>query len=139
VLTRNKPIAIRKSPKASVSARILVVDDERRVADSVAFMLEHEGYSVRVAYSGADAINIAREFKPMLVLADVVMPEMNGVDTAKEICEAVPSCKAMLFSGHAEGRQLAQDAQTQGQNFEFIEKPTHPTEMLLKIRFALAI
>ena len=80
-----------------------------------------------------------QEFKPLLVLADVVMPEMNGVDAAREISRIVPGCKVMLFSGHADGGKLSQKARSQGYNFEFIEKPTHPAEMLLKIRFALAV
>jgi len=137
VLTRNKPIAVRKPKTASI--RILVIDDEQRVADSVAFMLQHEGYEARAVYSGNEAIRVAQEFKPLLVLADVVMPEMNGVDATREISRIVPGCKVMLFSGHADGGKLSQKARSQGYNFEFIEKPTHPAEMLLKIRFALAV
>jgi DNA-binding response OmpR family regulator len=135
---RNKPICVRKPTKASATGRILVLDDERRVADSIAFMLEHEGYAVKVACSGPEAIEIAKKFKPMLVLADLVMPEMNGVDAVREICRELPFCKVMFISGHAVGRQLCQEAQLQG-HFDFIDKPTHPTEMLAKIRFALAL
>jgi len=137
VLTRSKPIAVRKPTQAV--ARILVVDDEQRVADSVAFMLLHEGYEAKAVYSGTEAIRVAPDFKPLLVLADVIMPEMNGVDAAIEVCRIVPGCRVILFSGHSSGHELSQEAASQGYNFEFIEKPTHPMEMLLKIRFALAV
>jgi len=62
VLTRSKPIAVRKPTQAA--ARILVVDDEQRVADSVAFMLLHEGYEAKAVYSGTEAIRVAPDFKP---------------------------------------------------------------------------
>ena len=135
MLSRNKPIAVRK-PKTS-PPRILVVDDEQRVADSLAFMLQHEGYDVKAVYSGSEAIRVAKVFRPLLLLADVVMPEMSGVDAGREICRIVPGCKVILFSGHVNGQQITQEARARGDTFDFVEKPTHPAEMLLKIRFAL--
>ena len=92
----------------------------------------------KAVYSGKEAIRVAKDFRPLLVLADVVMPEMSGVDAGREMCRMVPGCRVILFSGDVNGQELTQEARSRGDNFDFVEKPTHPAEMLLKIRFALA-
>ena len=116
--------------------RILVVDDERAIADSLAFMLSHEGYEVKPAYSGSEAVEIAKQFKPELLITDVVMPGVSGTDAAISISKSLPECKTLLFSGHVKGRELAESARSQGLNFELIEKPLHPQELLQRIRLS---
>jgi CheY-like chemotaxis protein len=114
--------------------RILLVDDERAIADSLAFMLSHEGYDVKAVYSGGDAIDTAKQFKPELLITDVVMPGISGTEAAISISKFLPECKTLLFSGQVKGKELAESARSQGFNFELIEKPLHPQELLQKIR-----
>ena len=117
---------------------ILVVDDERSIADSMVFMLSHSGYTAVAVYSGDDAVQRAKQLKPDLLLADVMMPSKNGIETAVEVCHMVPSCRVVLFSGHPDGRSLLEDALKRGYAFDCIEKPLHPEELLSRIRIILA-
>ena len=114
--------------------RILLVDDERAIADSLAFMLSHEGYDVKAVYSGGDAIDTAKQFKPELLITDVVMPGISGTEAAISISKFLPECKTLLFLDSVIGKELAESARSQGFNFELIEKPLHPQELLQKIR-----
>ena len=114
--------------------RILLVDDERAIADSLAFMLSHEGYDVKAVYSGGDAIDTAKQFKPELLITDVVMPGISGTEAAISISKFLPECKTLLFLDSVIGKELAESARARGFNFELIEKPLHPQELLQKIR-----
>jgi len=114
--------------------RILLVDDERAIADSLAFMLSHEGYDVKAVYSGGDAIDTAKQFKPELLITDVVMPGISGTEAAISISKFLPECKTLLFLDSVIGKELAESARSRGFNFELIEKPLHPQELLQKIR-----
>src|SRR5689334_4320158 len=133
---RRLPIVNRKNHQKSVvndsqrpaRRRVLLVDDDRAVADSMVFMLRHEGYDAAAAYSGQEAIALALEFLPDVLIADVMMAGVNGMEAAKTICAALPQCKAMLFSGDIEGRRVVEDALNDGLAFDFVEKPLHPQE-----------
>jgi CheY-like chemotaxis protein len=65
--------------------RVLVADDNRDSADACAVLLRLEGYDVRVAYSGTDALTIGAEFRPQMVLLDLAMPSMDGYAAARQI------------------------------------------------------
>jgi len=67
--------------------RVLVVDDNRDAADSLAMLLKFSGHDVRVAYDGAEALDIAREFQPTTALLDIGMPGMDGYSVARRIRE----------------------------------------------------
>ena len=67
--------------------RILVADDNRDAADSLAVMLKVIGHEVRTAYDGQQAIDMAEAFRPALALLDIGMPRLNGYDTARRIRE----------------------------------------------------
>jgi DNA-binding response OmpR family regulator len=116
--------------------KILVVDDEPLIADSLALILQDHGYNARAAYSGADALTKAETFTPELLLTDIVMSDLDGIQVAIRLCELWPSCKVLFMSGHvftsdsklAEGVAFA---------FDFAEKPTHPIELLRRIRTLL--
>jgi CheY-like chemotaxis protein len=118
----------------SGKGRILVVDDERAIADSLAFMLSHEGYKSQAAYSADEAIEIAKDFRPDLVIADVILPGKNGIEACIAILRILPGCKTMLFSGVAMGKELVDAAAKKGHVFNLIEKPLHPQEFIGKVR-----
>ncbi|WP_158497294.1 ATP-binding protein [Methylocystis sp. ATCC 49242] len=85
--TPRDPISIepRCSGNAAISRRILVVDDNRDVADSMVILLEKLGATVEVAYSGAAGLEILRLFKPDVVFLDLGMPEMDGYEVARRM------------------------------------------------------
>jgi CheY-like chemotaxis protein len=114
--------------------RVLVVDDEPVVADTVAEILSRSGFEARAVYSGDDAVRLARRFRPDIVLADVIMPDRSGLDTVSEIRELFPAVRVVLFSGQAETAALLERARSNRLQFELLPKPIHPRELLKKLR-----
>ena len=113
--------------------RALVADDERVIADTLAIILNQAGYNATAVYSGTSAVEQAKAVKPDLVISDVIMPDMNGIDAAIKIRAALPSCKILLFSGQAATADLLENARLQGHEFEILAKPVHPQDLLAKL------
>lgn len=113
---------------------VLVVDDEKRIADTLALILRSQHYEVSTAYDGAQAYDSCRKVVPRLVITDVVMPNMNGVQLAMKLRTEVPECSILLFSGQAATADMLRDANGKGFDFELLAKPVHPTELLQKVR-----
>jgi len=118
---------------AGVKRRVLVLDDERIIADTLSAILNLPGYESAAVYRGEDAVERSRSFHPELVIADVVMPGMNGIEAAIAIRKMLPGCKILLFSGQAATADLLQEARRSGHDFEILSKPVHPDELLAKI------
>ena len=112
------------------STKILVVDDDPLLADSVGEILRRVGYVVAVEYSGTDAVSSARFFRPHVLLADIVMPDLNGVEAAIRIRGFLPSCRALLRTGLPEGVRLWETARARGFAFEMLPKPASPLVMV---------
>jgi DNA-binding response OmpR family regulator len=112
---------------------VLIVDDERVIADTLAAILTNSGFAPLVAYDGKSALEIAEAIPPELLISDVVMPGMNGIELAIAIVHAVADCKVLLFSGQASTVDLLADARTQGHHFTTLTKPIHPTELLARV------
>jgi CheY-like chemotaxis protein len=110
--------------------RILVVDDERLIADTCSEILEGAGFDVRRAYEGSTALEIASEFRPDYLLTDVLMPRMNGVELAICISKMLPSAKILLFSGQAGISQILLQGRERGYEFELLAKPIHQLELI---------
>ena len=122
------------STSASVSKRfILVVDDEVRIADTLALILSSRGYASRAAYDVVEALAVCRERIPDLLITDVVMPNMNGIELAIAVRRDFSSCKVLLFSGQAATAEMLQEASSHGYRFELLAKPVHPAELLDKV------
>jgi len=112
-------------PKSGKPLRVLVVDDNRDVAQSMGRMLEMLGHSVRVEYGGASAIRASDEFSPDVVLLDIGMPGLNGYDVCQTI-KRKPSLKNTVVvaqTGWAEGQRGAR-AQEAGFDHHLV-KPVH--------------
>ena len=113
--------------------RILIVDDECSIADSLAEILNVNGWDAIACYSGVDAIEYARKRCPDIVISDVVMPKLNGIETVLAIRELCPTAKILLFSGQAGTTDILREARAKGHNFELVPKPIHPDLLLKKI------
>ena len=116
--------------------RVLVVDDERGIRAALGQLLEYEGYEVRTAEHGADALKIYPEFRPHLTFLDVKMPGMDGLEVLKRLREADPRATVVMISGHAT-IQTAVEA-TQLGAYDILEKPLDTDRILVLLRNALA-
>jgi CheY-like chemotaxis protein len=114
--------------------RVLVVDDERVIADTLARILDLNGYEASAVYSGTAAVESARTLQPDLVISDVIMQDMNGIEAAIRIRGFLPACKILLFSGQAATADLLENARAQGHEFEILAKPVHPADLLAKLK-----
>ncbi|HYE24206.1 MAG TPA: response regulator [Clostridia bacterium] len=114
--------------------RVLVVDDERVIADTLAIILNQHGFDASAVYTGTMAVERARAVKPDLIISDVIMPDMNGIEAAISIRGFLPGCKILLFSGQAATADLLENARAKGHEFEILAKPVHPQDLLAKLR-----
>ena len=112
---------------------IFVVDDEQGISDTLAIILQRNGFAVS-SFNPLEALKQAATGSPNLLLSDVVMPELSGVDLAVSIKEKCPDCKILLFSGQAETIDLLKAARQQGHDFSLVAKPIHPVDLLRRIR-----
>ncbi len=117
-------------PAASGSRRILVVDDEARVAETLELILAMRGYDVRVGHSAEEAIEIFAGWKPDLAIVDVMLPRMNGIELGIAIKANYPDCRLLLQSGHPGTAALLDAAREQGYDFDILAKPLHPAFLL---------
>lgn len=113
--------------------KILVVDDERIIADTLTSILNHDGFEAIAAYGGLEAIARANSEPFDVVLTDVVMPDMNGIKASEEICKLWPQCKVILVSGNIATAHLLREVQESGKDFEIFAKPVHPLTILERL------
>ena len=114
--------------------RVLVVDDENTIADTLVEILNGEGFEATAASTGDSALASAEEFAPDVVISDVVMPGLNGVELGIKIREILPKCRIILFSGQTATSDLLRDARKRGHEFEIVAKPVKPQTLLAMIR-----
>ena len=114
--------------------KVLVVDDERVIADTRAMILNQSGFEARAVYSGESALETVPIFEPDMLISDVIMADLNGIDAAIRIRRILPQIKILLFSGQAATADLLEKARAQGYEFEILAKPVHPQDLLNRLR-----
>lgn len=114
--------------------RVLVVDDERLIADTTREILAGAGFDAIAAYDGSTALELASSFSPDYVLSDVLMPRMNGVEFAIAISGLLPSTKVLLFSGQAGISEILEQGRERGYHFDLIAKPVHPLALIERLK-----
>ncbi|MDH4082725.1 MAG: sigma-54 dependent transcriptional regulator [Nitrospira sp.] len=118
-----------------MSASILIVDDEEAIRTSLRSILEDEGYEVAVAATGAEALKIYGTDPPDLMILDIWMPEMDGLETLRRVKEFVPATQVMMISGHG-SVETAVKAIKLGA-YDYIEKPLSLENVTLRVKHAL--
>lgn len=121
-------------PQERSQPRVFVVDDEAVIATTLATILRLHGLEASCYDSPVQALRAALENAPDLLISDVMMPEMSGVELALAIRKSCPDCKVLLFSGQAATANLLEKAGADGHDFELLSKPVHPSDLLAKIR-----
>lgn len=121
-------------PENRVRPKVLVVDDEQVIANTLAMILNQSGFEARAVYSGEKAVELASTYKPDMLITDVIMADLNGIDAAIRIRSLLPNIKILLFSGQAATADLLEKARAQGYEFEILAKPVHPQDLLSKLR-----
>jgi DNA-binding NtrC family response regulator len=112
---------------------IFVVDDEPVIAASLAAILQMHGFSAKFFTCPLEALAAARSESPDLVISDVAMPGISGIDLGIQMRAQYPNCKILLFSGQAVTSDLLEHARIQGYDFRLLQKPVHPSEFLFEI------
>ncbi len=115
------------------SRKILILDDEENIADTLALIFSSNGYDARTAYSAEMALQTLEEWRPDLAIIDVVLPGMNGIEFAIFLKASYPDCHFLLFSGQPGTGGLLEEAKKKGYLFEILAKPLHPTFMLATV------
>ncbi len=123
-----------EAQKQSPAPRILVVDDEKVIADTIVHILNRNGFIAEAAYGGQEAIDKAKRDCPELVLSDVLMPKVDGVEAAIAIRKHCPETRIVLFSGQAATVEILARAREHGHSFELLPKPIHPDELIKHLR-----
>lgn len=112
---------------------ILIVDDEAVIADTLAVILKQVGFTTMVAYDGQTALDTAKIVPPDLLLTDVAMPGISGVDLALAVTQVLPECRVLLFSGQSATADLLGAAGHAGRDFTLLSKPLHPKDLLARV------
>jgi DNA-binding NtrC family response regulator len=115
---------------------VFVVDDDRVIASTTATILQLSGYEARCFVNPLEALEAARRVRPDLVITDVIMPGLSGIELAVSLWEQCPTCKVMLLSGQTETSDLLEAARKKGYHFEVLAKPIHPDRLVARIRDA---
>lgn len=117
---------------------VLVVDDESTIADTLTEILKLRGYAAMPAYDGESALETALLMPPELLISDVFLPGMSGIELAISMRRIFPDCKVLLFSGQSSTNDLLVSASKQGHHFSLLTKPIHPTDLLARVSEAFS-
>ena len=114
---------------------VYVVDDEKIISDTLAMILTQSGFSAVAFEDPVKALAAAAEGTPPdLLISDVMMPGMSGIELAIQFNKCYPQCKVLLFSGQVATADMLEAAKLQGYQFEVLQKPVHPSDLLAKLR-----
>ena len=114
--------------------RVYIVDDEWIIAETLAAILNRNGFHAQPFHSPNRALVRALDQPPDILLTDVMMPDLSGIDLAISLRRANSNCRILLFSGQACALDLLCDARRRGYDFELLQKPLHPMQLLLRLR-----
>lgn len=117
-----------------METRILIVEDEENIVELLKLYLEDAGYEVKAASNGAQSLKLFREFKPDLILLDIMLPEKDGLDICREVRKSSQVPVIMLTAKDTEtdkvvGLELGAD--------DYVTKPFSPRELMARIKAIL--
>ncbi len=107
---------------------VLVVDDEELIAETLVSILNSAGFAAMAAFNAESALDLASEIPPEVLITDIVMPGMDGIELAYELKRRVPDCKVLLFSGQVGAVEFRGRT-----DFPLLAKPVHPLQLLTEV------
>lgn len=116
---------------------ILLVDDEPDILEIVGYNLTAEGYNVLTAENGVEAIKVARKKKPHLIILDVMMPEMDGIEACEQIRKVPDLQNTIITFLTARGEDYSQVAGFDAGADDYITKPIRPKVLVSKVKALL--
>ena len=121
----------------SANTKILVVDDDPDIAEFLTYNLKKEGFSVYTAKNGKDAIDLTQELAPQLILLDVMMPEMDGIETCERIRENPQNQNVLIVMLTARSEDYSQIAGFNAGADDYIIKPVKPKVLVSRLNALL--
>lgn len=121
----------------AIGNKVLIVDDEQDILNLLSYNLEKEGFSVQTANNGTKGIEIAEKFKPDLIILDVMMPEMDGIEVCQKLREKPDFSKTLITFLTARNEDYSQVAGFDAGADDYIAKPIKPKVFVSKIRALL--
>jgi CheY-like chemotaxis protein len=120
--------------------RVLVVDDDRLVADTLSLIFAKNGFDSKAAYSADEALEYAREFPPQLLLCDVTMPGRDGLALVSDISRELPACRIIVLTAfHSNIKNVREQSSKMSHPVGILTKPCQPSELLREAAAMLAI
>lgn len=123
--------------KSTREKRILIVDDEEDILEILTYNLRKEGYETRTASNGVEGIEVIKEFKPHLILLDVMMPEMDGVEMCKRLRENTDYNNILIAFLTARSEDYTQITALELGGDDYITKPIKPGVLISRVKALL--
>ena len=123
--------------ESNIMPKVLLVDDENDILDLIKYHLEKEGYIVKTAFNGIEGIEVAKKFSPDLILLDVMMPEMDGIETCIEFRKDPVLKNAIIAFLTARSEDYSQVAGLDSGADDYITKPIRPKVLLSRVKALL--
>ena len=120
-----------------MAKKILIIDDEMDIRILLKFNLEKDGFEVKVAENGLVGLELAKKFKPDLIILDVMMPEMDGIETCEQIKALPELSQTIICFLTARGEDYSQLAGFEAGADDYITKPVKPKILVSKINALL--
>src|SRR5579863_9455102 len=121
-------------PETTAKPRVLIADDECVIADTLALILNQGGFEARAVYSCVKALEMAPAFRPDLLISDVIMSELNGIEAAVKMKAILPDIRVFLLSGQTATAELIEKQNAASYGFEVLTKPLHPQDLISRLR-----
>ncbi len=123
--------------QTTLRPRVLIADDEKIIADTLAMILNQGGFEARAVYTSERALELAPDFQPDLLVSDVLMANLNGVEAAIRMRAILPDIRVFLLSGQTATAEMIAKSQASNMGFEVLIKPVHPQVLLEKLKSAV--
>lgn len=132
-VTETKIHAMSAAKSAQIAHKVLVVDDDPDIVELLAYNLEKEGYEVATASNGKNALEVARTFIPELVVLDIMMPQMDGIETARHL-RNIPEFKhTYILFLTARSEEYSEVAAFEIGADDYLTKPIKPRALMSRI------
>lgn len=116
-----------------MSSKVLVVDDEVDIVEFICYNIEKEGYTVQAAHNGVEAVEKANSFKPDLIIMDVMMPQMDGIEACRKIRENPELAQTFIMFLTARNEEYSEIAGFDAGGDDYVFKPIKPRALLSRV------